>query len=44
MGRGREKSKTQKGESKWIRIEDRREEWKKATSKQLNYRKEKGKS
>lgn len=31
----REKRETQKGETKWIRIKDRREGWKRETSKLL---------
>ena len=34
-GRAREERETQKGETKWIRIKDRREEWKRETSKLL---------
>lgn len=33
MGRAREERETQKGETKWIRIKDRREEWRRETSK-----------
>lgn len=35
LGRAREERETQKGETKWIRIKDRKEEWKRETSKLL---------
>lgn len=47
-GRAREERETQKGETKWIRIKDRMEEWKRETSKLFRensvwHRRERGK-